>query len=99
MPLYNIYKIQRPDNVVSDNAKKFILKELIDWLSNQGIRKLGSSTFSPRSYRLAKRAVRTVSRPKILLTCKNSSKGLKFLQKLLYCQRIFTKHNGKSPAD
>jgi len=89
-----------PAILVSDNAKEFVSKEFNDWLLNQGIRKIESPPYSPRSNGVAERAVRTV---KLGLKSwsfeKTHQKAASFLQKLLFHYRISTIHHGKSPAE
>lgn len=89
-----------PEVVVSDNAAEFTADYLNEWLKNQGIRKMESPIYFPRSNGLAERAVQTV---------KTALKGWKefgthtefnaFLQRILFHHRISSFSKGLSPAE
>ncbi len=48
--------------MVSDNATKFVSREVTSWLANQGIRKVESPPYNPASNGLAERGVKTIRR-------------------------------------
>lgn len=89
-----------PEVLISDNAPEFTSVLLNDWLVKQGIKKMESPVYFPKSNGLAERAVQTV---------KNSLKGWKhntahvdfnsFVQRVLFHHRISSVSRGLSPAE
>ena len=89
-----------PSTVVSDNAQEFTSCDLNQWLRNQGIHKMESPIYFPRSNGTAERAVQTV---------KNAMKAWRvniahcdfddYLKKILFHHRISSLSRGKSPAE
>lgn len=89
-----------PHVLVSDNATEFISNELNQWLSNQGIRKLESPIYFPRSNGIAERAVQTIkSGLKAWSENQTHQEFNAFLQKILFHHRISSFSRGQSPAE
>ena len=59
--LRNVFsRFGTPETLVSDNGKEFVSRDLNCWLKRQGVNKMESPPYFPRSNGLAERAVRTV---------------------------------------
>ena len=87
-----------PYTVVSDNGKEFVSKDLKDWLEAQGCKKIDTPLFSPRSNRLAERAVQTLKRS---LKFYNKDIGCSlttYLDKVLFSHRNSSIARGNTPA-
>jgi len=89
-----------PKLLVSDNAPEFVSEELVRWLNSQGIQKMESPPYFPRSNGNAERAVRTVKDGlKAWKLSKTHIPFTEYLKRLLFHHRVSTTTKGKSPAE
>ena len=88
-----------PELLVSDNAREFTSEELNKWLSINGVSKLESPLYFPRSNGSAERAVQTVKNAlKSWKYNKVHTDFVSFLQKVLLHHRVSSASRSKSPA-
>jgi hypothetical protein len=87
-----------PRCLVSDNATEFVAHEITNWIKNQGVCKVESPPYNPRSNGLAERGVKTI---KDAMKTYNASKHefTPWLQKILLHHRCTAVSRGKSPAE